>query len=206
MGLWSAAGAVAGALINRDTAQDTNTARAGLSDRQMQFQRNMSNTAVRRRMRDLRKAGINPILAGKFDASTPPGAQPILESVAQAQAMGASTASMVGKQVAEIANLNANTVKTMGETALGRRLLNEFGGIKEVMNALQEYPEAAEKLKELMNEDPLGWFEKGREILMEIMDPTVDPQDEPPVTGTAKGGAKATGKIRIDKTNEGKTR
>ena len=39
--------------------------------RQQRFQRKMSNNAVRRRMKDLRRSGINPILAGQFDASTP---------------------------------------------------------------------------------------------------------------------------------------
>jgi hypothetical protein len=50
-----------GALGYKGT-KDQNVASADQAQNQMDFQERMSNTAVQRRMADLQKAGINPII------------------------------------------------------------------------------------------------------------------------------------------------
>jgi membrane-associated HD superfamily phosphohydrolase len=57
-----------------------NRAQEELSNAQMAFQREMSDTAYQRQVKDLKAAGINPMLSSKLGgASTPMGSQAILQ-------------------------------------------------------------------------------------------------------------------------------
>jgi len=98
-------GTLGSAYLGYRGAKKQNIASAQQAQQQMDFQREMSNTAVQRRMADLKKAGINPILAGQKEASSPAGAMAPQVNQAQVALSTLGTA-------ASIANTIAQTQKT----------------------------------------------------------------------------------------------
>ncbi len=133
MGWASAAGAVAGGLISAGGQSSANKRNWQIAKRQMEFQERMSNTAVQRRMADLKASGINPLLAARFDASSPAGALATMQNVGGAGVQAAAAAAGSAVQ-ARRARSERKVLDQQAETAKSQEELND--AVK--MRAFQE--------------------------------------------------------------------
>lgn len=95
----SAGASLLGGLFGSKSAKKQNAKQIALAREQMAFQERMANTAHQREVKDLREAGLNPILsAGGKGAATPGGAMPNVVSEDAPMAAGIQQAGATAMQ------------------------------------------------------------------------------------------------------------
>lgn len=164
-------GPVAAAGITFAGGERSNKAMAEQASRQMDFQEAMSNTAYQRSMADMKKAGLNPILAAKLGgASTPPGAMANIQdtlgpAVTSAQQQQKTTADVNLTKAKEAVTKTENTLKKSlvpGANTLKIFTENAHELIKAADDLIREYRPEYKDVLNLMSDAISALFKKSQ--------------------------------------------
>lgn len=106
-------GDVFGGIFGDKGQREANRMNLQIAREQMEFQERMSSTAHQRAVKDLRAAGLNPILAAQKAASSPGGA---LATMQNPRLMRAQAARAAARNMAEVMSIHSARKKAEQET------------------------------------------------------------------------------------------
>lgn len=142
-----------------------NAAQKAASQKQMDFQERMSNTAHQRQIKDLRAAGLNPILSAKYGgASSPAGAMAQLQDTLTP---AVSTAMSVMKTGADVNLKEAQTALSGVQKMLQENLVPGSEGIQKITSQINNLLGAAENL---IGQSKAGYEKMLEELTLSLTD------------------------------------
>lgn len=111
--------------FNRNEATTARSWNANEAEKNRIFQERLSNSAVQRAMSDMKAGGLNPILAGKYNSSSPSGAMP---QGAQASASPAGAGSLGAPSQIPMQNEMASAVNSaQGLAGIAKTIIQNNG-------------------------------------------------------------------------------